>query len=232
MFNRLGLEVRRYRPLSTLHGARAHALRAGRIDTVLDVGANAGQYGLILRAEGYQGRIVSFEPLGDAFRELQGRAARDAAWEARRLALGDRDGSTEINRAANVQSSSLRAMRALHLEGAPESAYVGVETVEVRQLDSLASELELDGASIFLKLDVQGFEREVLRGGAATLRRVAAVECELSLQPLYEGQALFPELLGLLDGSGLHLVALEHTFSDPRTGRLLQLDGLFVRSSA
>jgi hypothetical protein len=80
-----------------------------------------------------------------------------------------------------------------------------------------------------LKVDAQGYERHVLAGAAATLARVAGVQLELSLVPLYEGAMSFDEGLEAMAGAGLELARLDAVFEDPRTGRLLQCDGVFIR---
>ena len=202
------------------------------IDLVLDVGANEGQYGRELRANGYGGRLVSLEPQSAAFRALAAEAARDPAWEARRLALLDADDGAELHVAGNLVSSSVLPMTRRHELSAPDSAYVGVEHIEARRLDSLAPELLGDASRVLLKLDVQGAELRALSGAEASLRRILVVEMELSLVPLYEGGALMREALDRLDAAGYDLVGLEPGFSDPSSGRLLQADGLFARRGA
>jgi FkbM family methyltransferase len=153
--------------------------------------------------------------------------AADPQWEPRRLALADRDGEAELHLAGNAEaSSSLLEMRPEHVRVAPEARYVGAERVPLARLDAVA----LPAASaLMLKLDVQGAEAAVLAGAAETLRRVRAVECELSLVELYAGQAMFDDLLAELRVHGLTLWALRPALADPGTGRLLQLDALFVR---
>src|SRR5687767_3589170 len=77
------------------------------VNCVIDVGAHAGQYGERLRAGGYRGRIVSFEPTPDGFAELEAAAARDDRWRVRRLALGREDGTTTMNVVQGTLSSIL-----------------------------------------------------------------------------------------------------------------------------
>jgi FkbM family methyltransferase len=228
MLRRLGVEVVRANDETVFELKRLRLIRDQRIDAVLDVGANRGQWARQLRRQGYAGRILSFEPLADAFVELERAAAGDPAWECRRVALGEADGEAELHVAGNSTSSSLLPMLERHRASAPESAYTGSEPVPAARLDTIAPA----GDRPFLKLDVQGYELSVLRGGERTLARVRAAECELSLVPLYEGQALLTEVVAELDESGLALVALERGFREPGTGRLLQLNGLFVRVDA
>ena len=207
----------------------ATALRHLGIDTVIDVGANVGQYGASLRASGYRGRIVSFEPLSDAYARLARRCAPDPGWTASREAVGAEPGQLEINISANSYSSSLLPMTSAHTGAAPGSEYVGTEQVPVTTLDAVVSAHDIDPAGTWLKIDTQGYEAPVLDGAGERLGEFAAVQLELSFVPLYDGQALFDELVGRLTAAGFTLFGLDAGFSDPRTGRTLQCDGVFVR---
>jgi len=206
---------------------RARVLAGERIDLLLDVGANEGQYALRMRRAGFEGRIVSFEPLADAFAVLERRAAGDPSWEARRLALSDADGTAEIHVAGNSTSSSLLEMGARHLASAPESAYVGTELVDTARLDALWD--SLGGERVFLKLDVQGFEMHVLRGAEQALADLRGVQAELALAHLYEGDSPWREVVDHLAARGFELAGVEPGFGDPDSGRMLQFDGVFLR---
>jgi FkbM family methyltransferase len=220
--------VRTAEPFSRL----VRLLAERRVELALDVGANDGAYARALRGAGYGGRILSFEPLSEAFGRLEALAAGDPQWECRRLALGPAPGMADLNVAGNSSSSSLLPMTERHLQGAPESAFVGTERVEVAPLDALRGTMWQPGDKIFLKLDVQGYEQSVLEGARETLADVRVLQAELSLVPLYEGQVLMPELAERLRQAGFVLVALDSVFSDPRSAELLQVDGVFARPSA
>jgi FkbM family methyltransferase len=227
---RAGVELLRFNPTNSLDAARPLILRDQRIDLAIDAGANEGQWARELRAGGYRGQIVSFEPLAAAHARLAAVTASDPAWTVHRLALGDREGEATLNVAGNEgASSSLLAMRDQHRRVAPHAAYVAEETIRIRRLDAVDLPV---GERLMLKLDVQGGERAVLDGAVETLPRVHAIECELSLVELYEGQALMGELVARLSASGFELWGLRPAFADPVTGRLLQADGLFVRKPA
>jgi FkbM family methyltransferase len=201
------------------------------VDLVLDVGANVGQFAREIRAFGFAGRVVSFEPLGDAHARLVETAARDGAWQVHpRCAIGDRDGEVAINVSANSVSSSLLPMTGAHVGAAGASAYVGRETVGLFRLDTVAKGYLAAARNPFLKIDTQGFEWQVLDGAAATLPRLRGVLCELSLVELYEGQHLWLDVIQRLERSGFTLWNLQPGFADPRDGRTLQLDAIFFRS--
>lgn len=206
-------------------------MRRLAIDLVIDVGANRGQFAGALRRRGYPGRVVSFEPVSEAYWELEARAASDPLWECRPRALGSSSGSALMGVAANLYSSSLLAIDPSHVAAAPDSATVRTEQVKVARLDDEMGGLDRMRQRVFLKLDVQGYERDVLAGAEWTLQSVLALETELSLRQLYAGQPLWRDMVGLIEGHGLRLHALEEEFVDPRTGETLQLNGLFVREA-
>ncbi len=209
----------------------ARTLRAFGVATVLDVGANEGQYASLLRASGYDGTIVSYEPVRDAYERLERRAAKDASWSAVRAGLGEVAGKAEINVSANSYSSSILPITDRHVALDPTSAYQRTEPVELRTVDDEMARLGLSPASVLLKIDTQGYEEPVLRGAAGTLARLAAVQLELSLVEVYDGQALAEDLTARITGTGFELWSLDPGISDAE-GRLLQYDALFVNASA
>src|SRR5688572_27094993 len=182
-----GLEVRKHNSLAFEHARLALLLAANQVDLVLDVGANTGQWAKELRRAGYYGDMISFEPLATAHNQLKKYARRDPRWTvAPRVALGERSAEVEINVAANSFSSSMLQMLPMHLAGAPESVYVGSEKVPMTTLDSLiGSVIPADCSRVFCKLDVQGYEAQVLAGAATLLRRTVGLQMEISLAPLY-----------------------------------------------
>lgn len=209
---------------------RIKLMESHEIGLVLDVGANTGQYAKILRKAGYRGDIVSFEPLSGAFSRLQRSAARDRRWQAVRLALGDRDGETTIHISGDSQASSLRKMLPLHEDIAPYFSSVGQEQVTLRRLDAVWGEYASGKVKVFLKIDTQGFEKQVLSGASRSLRKIQGVQLELSIAPLYQGSQLLPEMLRFMSRQGFTLMSLEYGFCHPETGQMLQVDGIFFRS--
>ena len=228
------VEVRDRRPSTRYVGPspeqrRATILAHNSVDLVIDVGANAGQYAVEAREHGYAGRIVSFEPVSSAFVRLQAASAADPAWSCRRVALGDRDDEVTINVSANeAKSSSVLPQRDLDFGTLATMRYVERERVPMTTLDHLATELLRGVRRPLLKLDVQGLELAVLRGAEVTLPALRVVEAELSLLPLYEGQPGWREVVDHLDDAGFELLALEPAYSDWETGRVVEVDALFL----
>lgn len=164
---------------------------------------------------------------------LQRSASTDPLWECRRCALGDVDGTISINVAGNEgASSSVLPMLKRHQDAFPPANYVGAQRVPIHRLDSVAADVLRPNDIAFLKIDVQGFEKQVIAGGDSTVHdRCVGMQLELSFQPLYEGGMLIREALDLVDSLGFTLSGLQPGFTDPRNGRMLQADGIFFRGS-
>jgi len=227
-----GVDLVRFRSVRHPIGRRNRVMAALGIDLVIDVGANLGQFAIEIRRNGYTGRIVSIEPLVAPYEELSRLAAKDARWAVIRSAVGPRTGAATMHVAANAgASSSLLPMLDLLARVAPEVTYVGDERVDVATLDDLVPPDATEGGSVFMKLDVQGYELRVLEGGAATLDRSSLVQVEMSLLPLYDTAPTFREVLEFMEQRGFRLIGLEPGFAD-RTGVLLQADGLFAAEAA
>ena len=227
----LGIDLKRYNVQTSEDARMQQLLDYHKIDLVLDVGANVGQYAKSLRDLGYSGRIVSFEPLSSAYSQLKTASKKDLLWEiAPQTAIGNQEGEIIINIAGNSYSSSALPMLDAHVQSAPESAYSGSETVKLSRLDTLAKDyITSETKSIFLKIDVQGLEKQVIEGATAILPPIKGIKLELSLVPLYEGQVLFKEMIDIVEKLGYELYGIEPGFTAEKTGRMLQMDGIFFK---
>jgi FkbM family methyltransferase len=224
---RFGVELGRYSPTRSAEARRARILATDRIDLVLDVGANSGQYGRQLRRSGYGGRIVSFEPQSEAFRTLLTTSASDARWRCLQLALGKGTGNARLQVGESSLTSSLLSLEP-HLMHVCGWSRVSEETVAVSTLDSLADDLIARDARAFLKVDTEGSELDVLTGGDRMLRRLQGVEVELHLVPHFEGQPDYREVVNHLEDRGFRLTSLDCGWADPNTGRVHYADAIFV----
>jgi len=208
---------------------RIELMKRFNINFVFDVGANTGQYASHLRRAGYKGTILSFEPLTEAFSILQKHTEKDKNWKAEQIGLGNFDGETIINVAQNSVSSSILNIRKEHVEAVPDSKYISQENITIRKLDSIFNKYEQKGKNFFLKIDTQGFEREVINGALLSLPKITGIQVEMSLVQLYEGESMYDDSKKLIESYGFELYSLEPGFSDPDSGKLMQIDGIFFR---
>ena len=198
------------------------------IDCVLDVGAHRGDYARLLRRYDYRGRIISFEPVAANFERLRQAAAADPRWEVRRAALGREDGTAEINVSADTRLSSfLEAGEPLNPKVAEALAVQQREEVEVRSLDTVFDEHVRDGERVFVKLDTQGWDLEVLRGAERSLDRVLGLQTEVSVLPLYEGMTSYLDALRELTELGFELTGLYPVSYNDLS--VVELDCVFIR---
>jgi len=226
---KVGVEISRYTPVSDRYENLCYFGEKYGADTILDVGANSGQFAIRMFQAGWPGRIVSFEPLSSAHASLQKLAKDHSSWDvAPRMALGSSNGSASINIARNSQSSSLLPMLDRHLKAAPDSAYVGTEHVQVMALRDVVDQVSVSSRFI-LKMDVQGFEGEVLRGVGDVLSRCPIIFTEVSLQPLYDGEPLFTELSDTIIRLGYRCVGIRPGYFDQDSREIVQADVTFLR---
>ena len=225
LFNLLGYNLTKYSPYQEYHMLLNHYV----VNKVIDIGANEGQFAGFIRISGFIGELHSFEPLNDAFQKISKLAEEDKNWTVYQLALGDNCCTSEINVSENSVSSSILDMNSSHLELAPQSRYTKKQEIEIRTLDSLKDTLQLDKGNIFLKIDTQGFEKNVLVGAENVLQYIDTIQLELSLVPLYNGEELFFEISKYLYEKGFSLVKIIPGIYDKKTRETLQFDGIFHR---
>ena len=228
LLRRFGMQL--VRAPVVIDSRRGLLMSSRRISAVVDVGANTGQHGDYLRRLGYDGWIYSYEPVPAAFAQLQARARPDPKWKVFQLAVSDQPGVVEMHVAGNSVSSSVRRMTRLHEESAPESKTVASVSVECTTLDAILATIA--DQPIMVKIDTQGFEDRVFAGGQRMLRKVHLLEIEMSLFEVYAGQTLFREMDQRVLAAGYDLVSLADGLFDPRSGELLQVDGIYSRRDA
>lgn len=225
MLRRAGVEATRIR--WTVPYRRVEILRYLGIDLLADVGANFGQYVGELRGSGWHGRVVSYEPTSNAYESLRRRVTGDAQWSCQRVAVGDTTGELTLHVSEESRFSSALPVLPETVARSASFRYASSEVVPVQRLDDLLS--TESGASLAVKIDVQGFERQVLDGGPNTLNRLKFLEMEMTAHAVYEGQMLLMEAMQRATDAGLVLSLMENIYVDEATGRSLQFNGIFVR---
>jgi FkbM family methyltransferase len=228
---RLGYDLTPRKKAKPLEAQLVAVLERFGITCVLDVGANAGQYGSLLRAWGYPGRIVSFEPLSAAHARLEQRAAADPDWRvAARMAIGAQDGEATIEVSAESDMSSILPQTDLLRRVSPSSRVIGRETVPIRRMDGLVEDYLKPGEGVFLKIDTQGYEAQVLAGARRLLPQLRGIQLEMSLVRCYQGERDFRELFDELGNSGFSPWLFFPGYFEHKLARQLQIDGVFMRA--
>lgn len=228
IFNVFGIDLVRlnHSPKQTMLG-----LRSLKISTVIDVGANEGQFGKSILKVFPQADLYCFEPLEVPFKKL--RAWTDSIGnrvQCFNVALGDQEGALEMHyHNEHSPSSSLLASTAHGHQTYPQTISENITTVRVTTLDNFSgSHLNQITNGIMLKLDVQGFEDRVLRGAYKLLQKCDACMLEVCLDPLYEGQANFPDLVEILTRAGFKYSGnVDQTYG--KDGRVIFFDALFLK---
>ena len=240
----VGLEVRRTNPApkpppkprrdvhATLAGHVAAIIEREQVDCVIDVGAHEGETGRRLRETGWTGPIVSFEPVAATFERLSDAAEGDPAWIVHHLALGRVAATQRINLTTGTTFSSFLEPNATATRLWPQWTQTPAdEEVEIARLDEvLASAIGGFMADrIFLKLDTQGYDLEVLAGAAGVLDRVVAIQSELSLQPIYEGAPTYLVALAAFRDAGFAFTVFYRVTRDP-AWRIVEYDAVMIRA--
>lgn len=201
------------------------------INLVLDVGANEGQYARDIISHGYNGDIISFEPLEHVYTSLQKNAERCESWQvAPMMAIGAESGQTEINVSKRSDMSSILDIKPSTLEALSNSEYTQTNTVNVKSFDDIADEYLTSSSEPFLKVDTQGFEMNVLRGAENSLKRLKGIQLELSLLPLYEGESLFHEITPWLYERGFESHFVIPGYFSKKLMRQMQVDVVYFKA--
>jgi FkbM family methyltransferase len=228
--HKAGFDIRRWPPLDPFYENLVRLLDGQGVDIVLDVGGNEGQYVRNLRRAGYSGRVVSIEPASRTHALLSEASAGDAAWSvAPAMALGDREGTVELNLFNRSDMNSLHALNGIAKDVFPKLDPVGTETVAMRRLDAVLDDLAGNAARPFLKLDTQGAELAILQGASDVLSRIPVIQAEMSLVPLYEGGVGFDDVHDFLRGHGYRMEMTAPVTFSKALGRQVELDAVFVR---
>jgi len=197
------------------------------INTVLDIGANVGQFAKLIHKVLPTAMIYSFEPLGECYEELKKRMQKVDGFRAFNTALGDANGDLEFHRNEFSPSSSALPMSDLHIRNYPFTAEEQLIKVRSVKLDDMIEDLKIVD-NLLIKIDVQGFEHKVISGGRNTVRLATILIIETSFQSLYVGQPLFEDVYDLLREDFRYMGALEQSQS-LTDGSVLYEDSIFVK---
>jgi FkbM family methyltransferase len=175
-----------------------------KITTVIDVGANEGQFAGDLRNIGFTKKIISFEPAGSPYAILESKVKKDKNWTCFQYALGKENKTMDFYVPDDTKLSSL-------LESDLVTTDSGhVETVEVKRLDEIIFSIfdSVDKEKFLLKIDTQGYDLEVFSGSKGILSRVEGLMSEVSVQPIYNNMVGYKEALAVYEKEGFKIFSL------------------------
>jgi FkbM family methyltransferase len=204
------------------------------INCVLDVGAHYGEYGRRLRALGYKGRIVSFEPVSASYKILSDIAGAESNWVAHNVALGRQASSAEIKIPNHSELASFLDTSAYSAaEFGSISAVARTETVKILTLDSVFQECirDINSPRVFLKMDTQGFDLEVMGGASDTLKCVVGMQSEVSIRNIYDAMPDWKTAIGLYQSLGYEITGLYPVTRDKNL-LVMEFDCLLARASS
>lgn len=206
-------------------------LRRAKITHIFDVGANIGQFGVDIIRTGYNGHVISYEPVLRSFNKLNRLTQKYDKWTAFQMGMGAFSGNAIINVSGNsALSSSILDIGQSHLENFPRSKTISQESVILSTVDDQIELLNINPSTVMLKIDVQGYEKQVLLGSMNYLSTIPLCYLEVSLSPLYIGEAEFPSIINMITSAGHNIVDI-HRGVTAKDGTLLQIDILSVSAN-
>lgn len=199
------------------------------IQTVLDVGANIGEFTCIYNELFPSAEIHAFEPLPNCFTKLKKRAENMRNVNLYNIALGSKEEKLNIHESTWHPASSFREMGHLHKQNYPHSSESTDLIVDIRRLDDVVKDSDLKN-NILIKMDVQGFEDEVIKGGENIFKKAKVIVVESSFQKLYENEPMFKGIYSLLQPLGFDFVGSLKQSINKEDGSFLQGDCIFLNS--
>ena len=200
------------------------------IKTVLDIGGNVGRFSKTMQYLFPNAKIISFEPLPVCFDEMTKLMNGYSNFTAHNIGLGDVSEELEMEESNHNPSSSLLPMGDIHKDAFPFAEGGVKRKVQVKRLDDIQKELNIE-YPLMIKVDVQGFEKKVIKGGIDVFSKAKILVLESSFQELYEGQPLFDDIYKLLIPMGFKFYGNLHVLKHPKTGIPLDADCLFINES-
>lgn len=198
-----------------------------KINTLFDVGANVGEFSKLLKQILPNSKIFCFEPIKDCQLELNKLKEKYSDIEIFNFGIGETEKEINLYKNKFNPSSSILKLNKLHTEAFPYTSEYSEEKIKIISLDSIFAKLNIK-KNILLKIDVQGFELEVLKGAKESLSQIKLIIVELSTEVLYENQPLFNEVYKYLTDRAFKYCGNYDQMVDPRNGKILQVDAIFV----
>lgn len=227
IFNLFGMELSRK---SVINKKANLWLAELHLKTIIDIGANEGQFASFIKGILPTCKIICFEPLREPFLKLQERYGKDNTMTLHDFALGKKQEVKIIFKNSYNPSSSILPMANRHAQSFPHTKDVTQENIRIETLDDIFPSLNIE-KPFLIKIDVQGYEKFVIEGGIETIKKADIMIVELSYVELYKDQPLFDEIYSLLTKNGFMLSGILDQLTDPKNGEFLQCDAIFINKN-
>jgi len=196
--------------------------------TVLDVGANIGQFAIASAKLIPNVKVYSFEPEPDSFKKLRKNVSNLSNIKIYPIAIGDVTGYVDFNVNTYSQASSILPLSMARQEAFPDARIANTIKVKLSTLNEALVEINLQ-PPVLLKIDVQGYENKTLLGAGEILKKIDFILIETCFEPLYEGEVVFRELLGIIEKYGFEFLKPVNLVTSPVSGEIIEMDILFSR---
>lgn len=230
LLNKFGYECIRKKKSPSLKSHLFNLIDQYLIDVVIDVGANHGQFGTLLRSIGYQGEILSFEPTKKSFEILSKVSSKDERWKVYPLGLGDKKKSEKINVFESSDFNSLLQpsdMGKVTFKNKLKKLHT--ESIEIETLNNILERHALKGKHILLKMDTQGYDLKVFKGASNYYPSIACLLTEISLQSIYQKMPDYHETINFYESRGFSVSGL-YPVSRQEDGSIIEMDCFMINT--
>ncbi len=203
-----------------------------KINSIIDIGANKGQFALKLFENKFKGNVISFEPLEEEHKILNDISLNNEKWKiARRCAIGKKDVKKKFHISLNRESSSLLKILPKHTLLRPDSKTQKIKIINVEKLDNFHNQITKLKKNLLLKIDTQGSEMDVLLGAGKVINEIKCLFVEVSLIPLYKNQKLWFDIIKYLKKYKFEVWSIDQLLKNSVTGQTYQIDIFFHKKN-
>ena len=230
LLNKYGYECIRKKKSPSLKSHLFNLIDQYTIDVVIDVGANHGQFGNLLRSIGYQGQILSFEPTKKSFEILSQASSADARWKIYPLGLADKKMTKKINVFASSDFNSLLQPSDMGKTSFKSKLKkLRTESINIETLNSVLTQHALMDKRIFLKMDTQGYDLHVFKGASKYYSNISCLLTEISFQPIYQKMSDYHEAIAFYEKKGFSVSDL-YPVSRQKDSSIIEMDCFMINT--
>ena len=207
-------------------------LKHYKIDIVIDIGANEGQFAKNIIQYGYKNKIISFEPIKNIHQILKKNSKNYNNWIIEEnIGFGETEGTKEINISKNNVSSSILKIKKKFVNLKPDTEQIRKEKIKITTIDNYLNKNNFNNNKIFIKLDTQGYEENIIRGAQKKIKNITGFMLEASIEAIHNKEKDYSEIIKLMKKMGFSVWSVERGFSNKKTGQVLQIDIIFINDN-